>query len=157
MWVAFLTTLAACAPWPSALKAQAADVGELTGVVWRLVAIEPAGEDPVSPVDTAVPTLAFEAELEEEGRRRFHGFGGCNQFFGSYVAGADRALIIPSPIGATRMACPPAIDDVERAFFQALESVESYERDESGLRIRYEKGLLRFTASPQGERREPGG
>jgi heat shock protein HslJ len=58
-----------------------------------------------------------------QGRRRFNGFGGCNRFFGAYVAGADGGLAIPSPIGATRMACPEPIGKVESALLAALERV----------------------------------
>jgi hypothetical protein len=154
MWMAAVTSLAVFGPWTPVVKAQAFEVRELTGVVWRLVAIEPSDERPLSPLAAAVPTLTFEDEVDEEGRRRFHGFGGCNRFFGSYVPGPDGSLTVPSPIGATRMACPPPIDEVESALFQALESAESYERDEAGLRIRFETGLLRFTESPGGEQRE---
>lgn len=127
---------------------QGEDVPELTGVVWRLAAIEVAGEDPMKPVDSAVPTISFTDDVDDSGRRRLNGSGGCNRFFGSYVVGPDGALTLPSPLGATRMACPEPIAQVESAFLGALERASSWERNDSGLRIRFENGVLRFTPAP---------
>jgi putative lipoprotein len=133
------------------LGGPASNVSDLTGIVWRLAAIEPSDQSPIKPVDSAVPTLTFENDADDDGHRRFNGFGGCNRFFGSYLTGAQGGLTVASPIGATRMACPGPIDEVESALFKALETAESYEREEAALRIRFGTGLLRFTASPEDE------
>jgi heat shock protein HslJ len=123
---------------------------ELTGVEWRLVAIEQTGGESIAPDPLAVPTLAFDEEQDENGVRRFAGSGGCNRFSGGYVAGDDGSIRVSSPPIATRMACPPPIMDFEMVLFAALASIRSYEIDGDRLVITYEGGALRFVAAPPG-------
>lgn len=52
------------------------------------------------------------------------GFGGCNNFFGTYVA-TDTTIDV-GPLGSTRKACPEDIMSAEYAFMQAVESAATY-------------------------------
>ncbi|CUJ85742.1 heat-inducible protein [Ruegeria denitrificans] len=55
----------------------------------------------------------------------FSGSGGCNRFNGQAdISGATIAF--PDNMAATLMACPPALEEVERQFFQALQSATTY-------------------------------
>ncbi|WP_170374401.1 YbaY family lipoprotein [Ruegeria atlantica] len=55
----------------------------------------------------------------------FSGSGGCNRFNGQAdISGVTIAF--PDNMAATLMACPPALEEVERQFFQALQSVTTY-------------------------------
>lgn len=61
------------------------------------------------------------------------GHGGCNGFMGSYKLDGDSIEI--SPLGATMMACPEAIMERERRFFDALQKSEHFERDGTDLTL----------------------
>jgi heat shock protein HslJ len=52
------------------------------------------------------------------------GFGGCNSFFGAYVA-TDTSIDV-GPLGSTRKACPEDIMSAEFIFMQAVESAVTY-------------------------------
>ena len=62
---------------------------------------------------------------------RLSGHGGCNRFFGSYEITDDRINI--GPLGATRMACPGPVMDLEMAFLSALETASGFARDRTRL------------------------
>jgi putative lipoprotein len=72
-----------------------------------------------------VPSISFAAD------GKVAGSGGCNRFFGSYEQTGD-ALIF-SPLGATRMACPPDIMRKEQSFFDMLKRVRSAKLEGSTL------------------------
>ncbi len=55
----------------------------------------------------------------------FSGTGGCNRFTGQAEI-AGNQIEFPDNMAATLMACPPPLDEVERAFFHAMQSVTSY-------------------------------
>jgi heat shock protein HslJ len=50
------------------------------------------------------------------------GHGGCNSFFGKYAL--DGGDIEVGPLGATRMACPEAVMDLEFLLLQVLEKAQ---------------------------------
>jgi len=104
-----------------ALIVSAADpVAELAGSEWRpttIGAIEPPG-------DTAI-SLRF----GEDGQ--LSGHGGCNRFFGAYKTTA--AGIEIWPLGATRMACPEPVMDLEQRFLNALQAATGFKRDRTRL------------------------
>lgn len=70
-------------------------------------------------VGSQAPTLEFEGD-------RIAGSGGCNRFFGGYTA--NNGGLSMSGVGRTQMACEPDVMEREDAFFQALESVQRYDR-----------------------------
>jgi heat shock protein HslJ len=92
----------------------------LAGSEWRPVQL---GEQVVE--DTANVFVRFEAE------GRVAGHGGCNRFFGSYQI--TDGQISFGPLGATRMACPEPVMNLETALFQALEQARGFSRDGARL------------------------
>jgi heat shock protein HslJ len=106
---------------------QASSAPELTGTSWLAETI--MGR-PV--IDYAASTVTFDAD------GRVHGSGGCNRYFGtSTIAAAQLSF---GPLGATKMACVPALMDQESRFFQALASAERWSFDEHGLLLIHSAG-----------------
>jgi heat shock protein HslJ len=99
----------------------------LTGTTWRAETI--MGR-PV--IDSSASTITFEAD------GRVHGRGGCNRYFGSGTADGEQLSF--GPLGATKMACAPALMDQETRFFQALGSAERWRLDEHGLLLTHSAG-----------------
>lgn len=64
-----------------------------------------------------------ELDLAEGGA--FSGTGGCNRFSGQAEISGNQ-IEFPDNMAATLMACPPPLDEVERGFFQAMQSVTSF-------------------------------
>lgn len=56
---------------------------------------------------------------------RVTGFGGCNRFTGAYTLDEARSRVRFGRLASTRMACPSGMD-VDRAFGEVLEQVDSY-------------------------------
>lgn len=102
-----------------AAAAQAAD-SPLVGTSWIAEDIGGKGV-----IDTAQTTLTFDAADKAAGS------GGCNRFIGG-ITMSDTALSF-TKLGATRMACPPAVMEQEQRFFEALQAVASYEVRDDGL------------------------
>ncbi len=137
-------SIAGCALLIAASAAAEGNLREqLVGTTWRAETI--MGQ-PV--MDYAASTITFEAD------GRIHGRGGCNRYFGTITI-AD-GEIETGPLGATKMACSPALDDQEWRFFQALERAKRLKIDERGLLLIYSEGaadptrLAPFT-EPDGE------
>ncbi len=63
------------------------------------------------------PAISFAAD------GKVAGTGGCNRFFGGYEQKGDKLTF--SPLGSTRMACPPDVMKKEQAFFEMLKAVRS--------------------------------
>ena len=59
-------------------------------------------------------------------RGRVAGHGGCNRYFADAQEADMPGTIELGPVGATRMACPGAADEVESRFLQQLGGVTSY-------------------------------
>lgn len=83
---------------------------------WKLIELQ--GEAIATQPNQAEPHLILTPQ-----DNRVTGSGGCNRFFGTYETRG--ATIRFSQLGSTRMACPVGMDE-ETAFFQALESSDSY-------------------------------
>ena len=69
-------------------------------------------------VDQLQSTLRFDTA------NTVSGHGGCNRYFGPVTIGDGTMRF--GPLAATPMACPPAVDDQERRFLDALSQVASY-------------------------------
>jgi putative lipoprotein len=67
-------------------------------------------------IDNSASTITFEAAGRVTGR------GGCNRYFGTAAIEDERLSF--GPLGATKMACPPALMDQERRFFGVLARAE---------------------------------
>jgi len=100
--------LAGCAATP-----EPTDV-PLAGTRWQMIEASFALAPPPAPR----PTLEFRAD-------RLSAASGCNLAMGSYRTAAGRLDV--GQLAATRRACPPDIDRVERAWFALLGEGPGYE------------------------------
>ena len=120
-WIAITVVAVAavgCARTPAASEDAAPSVStstgpELKGTYWRLVAV---GDTPIPAANTA-----REAHIIlNTASNQASGSGGCNRMFGTYTLNGDALSF--SGVGATKMACPGAMD-TENAFLPALARV----------------------------------
>lgn len=94
---------------------------------WRIVAV--AGAEGLDPA---------RARAEFAANGRFASTIGCNRIAGaSHIAGAALSF---GPMIATRMACPPPLDDIERAYLAALQGVRGYRLTDGKLVLIGESG-----------------
>jgi putative lipoprotein len=93
-------------------------------------------------IDNAQTTITFDAE------GRVAGSGGCNRYFGPVTI--EGSAISFGDIGATRMACVPALMDQEQKFFDALAATRSYRFDDPGNKLVFlgEDGTMLVRFSP---------
>lgn len=75
-------------------------------------------------IDNSHATLSFSAD------GRLAGLGSCNNYSAAYTLGPERFSI--GPIAATKKACPPALMEQERKFFDVLAKTRRFEIDETG-------------------------
>ncbi|WP_457797979.1 META domain-containing protein [Methylocystis sp. S23] len=76
------------------------------------------------------------AEFAANGR--FASTIGCNRIVGApRISGSELSF---GPMAATRMACPPPLDRVERAYLEALRNVRGYRRSGKTLLLLGEGG-----------------
>jgi len=120
-----LITLAFAAIPPAALAAMPPS---LDGTAWVL-----DGNDAVS--------LQFE-------QGRVSGSDGCNRFNGPYVS-RGASLTIGPPLAATRMACPPPLQQQAARFNQALAATRFFRREGAQLRLLAADGSVRATLVSQ--------
>jgi len=88
----------------------------LAGSEWRPSQI---GDGPVP--DDAGLFVRFEND------GRLAGHSSCNGFFGAYAVDGERIEI--GPLGATKMACEPAVMDRETSLLKALSMARTVQRD----------------------------
>ncbi|MEN8206491.1 MAG: META domain-containing protein [Pseudomonadota bacterium] len=75
-------------------------------------------------VGTAVPDGLEVILTVSQGR--VAGQSACNRYFGSITAGDTPGEITLGKLGSTRMACPPAVMELENRYLKALSSVTGY-------------------------------
>jgi heat shock protein HslJ len=114
------------------------DVAALDGVPWALT----AGID-VDGWEAFAPSVSFEGGMVS-------GSTGCNRYSGGYTL--DGGSLELGAVAATRMACPPPADAVERELLAALERVAAWsiEDDELVLLDADDADLLRFEPATPG-------
>ena len=100
----------------------AGQVSRIFGVTWLAEDIGGRGV-----VDIARSTL----RIEENGRAA--GLGACNRYFAPVKVEGSRISF--SGIGATMMACPPALMDQEHKLFEALRQAASYRIEHGKLHL----------------------
>lgn len=107
---------------------------ELAGTSWIAEDIDGRGV-----IDYLQSTLRFETG------ERVAGKAGCNRYFGSVSMDGD--AISFGALGATRMACPPAIMDQEDRFLKALANARRFESKNGLLFLFGDEAvpLLRFS------------
>ncbi|MCC1491343.1 META domain-containing protein [Cognatishimia sp. F0-27] len=111
----------------------------LSGIAWTVVAI---GETPWNTDDPA--TLA----INDDGT--FSLYGGCNRFTGRLLPSVS-GIAFPSAMAGTMMACPDAVDALEREVLTSLAEATDYMRYGSELFLTDAAGrpLLRFEGRPE--------
>ncbi|MGB0388596.1 MAG: DUF4377 domain-containing protein [Ardenticatenaceae bacterium] len=83
-------------------------------------------------------TLDFSAD-------QISGNGACNGFFGGYEVDGDTLTI--GEMGVTAMACEPELMELERQFFNALQSANAFEHNTDSLTLTLPNGALHFLAN----------
>ena len=116
----------------------------IEGPKWPLV--EVSGE-PVSPKPgERWPFIIFDAA-----NKRASGFGGCNNFFGSYEL--DGSSLKFGPVGSTRIFCEGPVGEVEMRFMESLGQTGRWEiRGSTLLHLDGTKVLARFTKVHEGQK-----
>jgi heat shock protein HslJ len=112
----------------------------IEGITWLLKAQAVDGEL------VEVPDRVTVSLFMEDGRAG--GSGGCNSYFTDYVM--DGFEVSFGPVGATMMACLPAVMDVEQAYFGNLGEVASYKSGGIQMALLNADGdpILEFEAAP---------
>lgn len=91
--------------------------------------------------DSAELTMVFAPD------GRVSGSSGCNRYSGYYTLAGERLAI--GPVAMTRMACVPAVMDIERRFGDALEQAARVTLDKTGaLMLSDADGKLLVVARP---------
>jgi heat shock protein HslJ/uncharacterized lipoprotein YbaY len=105
----------------------------LTGRTWVVEDIAGAGI-----IDASRMTLGFGTD------GRVAGSGGCNRWFAGYTLTGEGLSI--GQAGSTMMACPEALMDQERRFFEALGQVTGFDIDDGGALVLMAAGQPILTA-----------
>jgi heat shock protein HslJ len=118
----------------------AADVAELRDRQWNLTWIEAF---PSLPSGVATPTIRFGSD------GRAGGNTGCNSAGGGYTMDGD-ALTIGALMSTKRACLNPEGNQLERAYFNALERTRRFRITKNELELLDENGsvLARFVAGP---------
>jgi heat shock protein HslJ len=85
------------------------------------------------------PTLTF------DGAQRVSGSSACNRYTASLTAAGSGLRV--RDVAMTRMACPPAVMELESRFVTALAAVRSYRLEGDALELVDESGRLRLRLS----------
>jgi heat shock protein HslJ len=117
-----------------ATSSRSGETMSLVGTSWIAEDIDGRGV-----IDNLQSTLRFEAS------EQVSGMAGCNRFFGTVTIDGD--AISFGALGATRMACPPAIMDQEDRFLKALANARRFETKDGLLFFFGDEAvpLLRFS------------
>lgn len=113
-------TLALGKDWLTGCGGAPADL--LTATPWRITEIDGA------PV---MAEVLLELRFDTQGKAT--GQGGCNGWLASYQLTGEGLVI--GPVGATRMACAPALMDQEARLFDALARVTRFDMTDEGALV----------------------
>ncbi len=110
---------------------------ELTGT-WRVIDVEGA-----SLLEGTSLSVSFGAD------RRISGSAGCNRYFGSYTASAERKTLSISPLSSTKRLCrrPDGIMMQEQRFRSALRSAVRWDTEDDRLILRNAAGSAAVSLS----------
>ncbi|MGB0386655.1 MAG: DUF4377 domain-containing protein [Ardenticatenaceae bacterium] len=118
---------------------ESSDRGDMTlaGTQWRFSWGQVDGET-FSPFANQPITLNFDAD-------QINGNGSCNNFFSSYTIDGNSLTI--GVIGATRKLCESELMEVEKQFFNALQSANAFTYNIDTLTLSLPNGELHFSAN----------
>jgi putative lipoprotein len=113
---------------------------KLSGTGWELRGYFSGGKE--FSVSTPRPTIIFDANGQ-----RISGTTGCNRYSASYAAKnvTQYDSLMVMPILSTKIACAPAVNQLEALFVTLLQKAERYTADTGTLRITSPSGVLVFT------------
>jgi heat shock protein HslJ len=100
--------------------------GSLEGGPWLVEDVNGGGV-----MDNARLEITFDPG--DQGTSRVSGLSGCNRFTGTWTQ--IGATVNFGPLAGTRMACPPALMDLEGKFLSTLEAVRRVSFDKTGAAI----------------------
>jgi len=120
--------------WVLIMSGMAHAADGLAGTAWRIEAVK----------DAAVADPG-RTELKVDDQGRMASTVGCNRMSGS--AKVDGAKVSFGAIASTRMACEPALMELERKYGAALSSARTYRIDGEILMLLDEKGDVLVTLS----------
>lgn len=126
------------APTPAAVATSPAAI---MGLTWSVVGLE--GAPMAIPPDREKPWLKLEAE-----GKRVTGMGGVNRFSGTYTL--EGGALKFSPLMATKMAGPPALNELETRFLGLMQRVTGWQLT-TGNYLELLAGtqvIARFSAQP---------
>lgn len=127
-------------PTPLVLAPVTSELDPLDGTRWQLVAFES---------EEGTPRIPQQPQLFMEFKKGGLGFwGGCNHISGYYLLENDHITITFSE--QTLVDCSdryPGINEVETAFFTAMQTFESYSIVDGQLHIRYAGGELLLSSA----------
>ncbi|WP_161629813.1 META domain-containing protein [Desulfogranum japonicum] len=111
----------------------------LIGPTWIVTKIK---GQPLHDMDSLrTPFFTLNAESKQ-----VNGFAGCNRFSGTYLFKGE--IFLFNKIASTRMACPKGTE-VERAFFEALDTTESFKIEEDTLYLKNSREVNVLTLQAQ--------
>ena len=102
---------------PVPLTSTPTPLPDLGGTYWILLSYVDADSNTALVLPNTVINVEFTAE-------QITGSAGCNRYFAAYQIDGDALTF--GPIGATKMACGESVDRQEIQYFNALESVGTY-------------------------------
>lgn len=100
--------------------------GSLEGGPWLVEDVNGGGV-----IDNARLEMTFDPG--DQNSSRVSGRSGCNRFSGSWQQ--TGAAVKFGPLASTRMACPPALMDLERKFLATLAAVTTLSFDTTGAAL----------------------
>ena len=121
------TALGLVTGWALIMSNTAHAAGELSGTTWRVESVKD-----VASIDIAKTRFSVDAE------GRVSTTVGCNQMSGmATIAGTKVSF---GPLASTRMACEPALMDLEQKYGIALEGTRSFQVEGTLLKLIDESG-----------------
>jgi heat shock protein HslJ len=116
--------LAGCAKEVALAKGEMPVIaGSLEGGPWRVEDLNGGGV-----IDNARLEITFDPG--DQGTSRVSGVSGCNRFSGRWQQ--NGTTITLGPLAGTRMACPPALMEIESKFLATLGAVTMVSYDATG-------------------------
>ncbi|HMV74979.1 MAG TPA: META domain-containing protein [Microthrixaceae bacterium] len=115
--------------------------GDLRGTSWKV-----NGVNTGNAVETSALTEALTLDFGTEGS--VTGFGGCNNFRGSYTL--EGGVISFSEFASTKKACEPDVMELEDKYLAALAAASVVERSGNTLNLRDDKGATQVAATLAG-------
>jgi len=97
--------------------------GSLEGGPWLVEDVNGGGV-----IDNARLEISFDPG--DQGTSRVSGLSGCNRFSGTWAQTGTSVSF--GPLASTRMACAPALMDLEGKFLKTLEAVRRLSFDQTG-------------------------